>query len=328
MKTSFFNLSFILSVAFLQAQLPSYVPVNGLKGFWPFCGNAIDVSGYGHNGTVSGAVLCADRFNMAANAYSLNGAGFISTAMTGILGNNPRAVSFWAKTNDGQSTMCGVSWGDEQSSPNFGVRYECAFNYVLTGASFIGADCAITYSTPSPVNDNLWHHYVFQYGAGPDITFVQVYQDGALLTGAIHQHNPNASVNTSANWSVNFGRIPYSIPHFFTGALDEIGIWDRVLTINEIQQLHAGNESCKASVDDVAESSREMGICVYPNPNSGHFAVKPDRDATVIVFSALGQVVRKGVVTAGNPLEICCLPPGIYVLKIQESEGYLKVVVE
>jgi hypothetical protein len=52
------------------AQVPSYVPANGLVGWWPFDGNANDESGNGNNGTVNGATLTADRNGVANQAYS------------------------------------------------------------------------------------------------------------------------------------------------------------------------------------------------------------------------------------------------------------------
>jgi hypothetical protein len=63
------------------AQIPSYVPTNGLVGYWPFNGNANDVSGNGNNGVVSGATLTTDRFGAANKAYSFNGSSnFISVS--------------------------------------------------------------------------------------------------------------------------------------------------------------------------------------------------------------------------------------------------------
>ena len=55
------------------AQVPSYVPTNGLVGWWPFNGNANDESGNGNNGTVNGATLTSDRFGNASSAYSFDG---------------------------------------------------------------------------------------------------------------------------------------------------------------------------------------------------------------------------------------------------------------
>jgi hypothetical protein len=57
---------YILTLAalplFAAAQVPSYVPTNGLVGWWPFNGNANDESGNGHNGTVTGATLTTGLF--------------------------------------------------------------------------------------------------------------------------------------------------------------------------------------------------------------------------------------------------------------------------
>src|SRR5450755_2833851 len=45
----------------------------GLVGYWPFDGNANDVSGNGNNGIVTNAVLTSDRFGNANRAYYFNG---------------------------------------------------------------------------------------------------------------------------------------------------------------------------------------------------------------------------------------------------------------
>ena len=63
----------VLFTANLMAQVPNYVPTNGLVGWWPFNGNANDESGNGNNGTVNGATLTTDRFGNANKAYSFDG---------------------------------------------------------------------------------------------------------------------------------------------------------------------------------------------------------------------------------------------------------------
>ena len=79
MKTNYKNKLILACMAmlsitnFIIAQVPSYVPTNGLAGYWPFTGNANDVSGNGNNGTNNGATLTTDRFGNANSAYSFNG---------------------------------------------------------------------------------------------------------------------------------------------------------------------------------------------------------------------------------------------------------------
>jgi hypothetical protein len=61
------------SVLSASAQVPSYVPSNGLSGWWSFSGNANDESGNGNNGTVNGAKSTVDRNGNANKAYDFDG---------------------------------------------------------------------------------------------------------------------------------------------------------------------------------------------------------------------------------------------------------------
>ena len=78
MKISKFIVSIIAIIGFgiiSNAQVPNYVPSNGLVGWWPFNGNANDESGNRNNGTVNGATLTSDRSGNANMAYYFSGAG-------------------------------------------------------------------------------------------------------------------------------------------------------------------------------------------------------------------------------------------------------------
>ena len=66
------SMSFGIILPTIAQKIPSYVPTNGLVGWWPFNGNANDESGNGNNGTVNGAALTADRNGKANSAYSFN----------------------------------------------------------------------------------------------------------------------------------------------------------------------------------------------------------------------------------------------------------------
>ena len=61
-----------LTAATMAQNVPSYVPTNGLVGWWPFNGNANDESGNGINGSVNGAILATDRIGNLNDAYSFN----------------------------------------------------------------------------------------------------------------------------------------------------------------------------------------------------------------------------------------------------------------
>ena len=77
------------------SQIPNYVPSNGLVGYWPFTGNANDLSGNNNNGAVNGATLTTDRFGNVNQAYSFDG----SSNRIQINPNNPfqnnTSISVW-----------------------------------------------------------------------------------------------------------------------------------------------------------------------------------------------------------------------------------------
>ena len=68
-KLIFFCL--IISIG-VKAQIPSYVPKNGLEAWYPFNGNANDESGSALNGKNLGAVLTEDRFNKKNAAFEFS----------------------------------------------------------------------------------------------------------------------------------------------------------------------------------------------------------------------------------------------------------------
>ena len=86
-------------------NIPSYVPTNGLVGWWPFNGNADDESGNGNNGTVNGATLTSDRFGGSNSAYSFDGIdNYIKLLFNPVSNPTDFTVSVWVKSNASIST--------------------------------------------------------------------------------------------------------------------------------------------------------------------------------------------------------------------------------
>ncbi len=272
---------FIFTLSLINAQTPNYTPTNGLKGWWPFTGNANDVSVNGNNGTVNVATLTNDRFNSTNNAYSFNGTtSFISTNYAGILGSNARAVSFWAKSTFSTTIMSAVAWGNN----NTATRYNCMFNYGAPGVTVDGGNGAITYSGTNTF-DNNWHHYVYQF-SNPILNQVQVYQDGVLLTLITASYAPTNTLVTTTGFNVHFGRIVYSSGDlFYNGSIDDIGIWDRVLTNCEILELYHASHTIiniTSSTDSICRGQTLLlnasGANTYTwntNSNSSSISVNP-----------------------------------------------------
>ena len=247
------------------AQVPSYVPTSGLQGYWPFNGNANDESGNGNNGTVNGASLTSDRNGVNNKAYNFNSSS-IRCINPGPLGNTSRSVSFWAKTSSSATNggYC-ISYGsDNVNGGEFGLR----LNRNCIGPSIDVSASAITYDYANS-NNNIWHHYVVSYDnvVGSDITIILIYIDGIL--GSPVCDNTNASsnnINTATEEPITFGRwcnLTGFSPIYFDGDLDDIGIWNRSLTPQEIIDLYNG---CQLSVNTVTLPL--FGLLIFIQSNS------------------------------------------------------------
>ena len=251
-----------LTTQTLVAQVPSYVPTNGLVGYWPFNGNANDESGNGNNGTVNGATLTTDRFGNSNSAYYFNLFDFIQTNYLGISGNNERTISFWIKNQYSNRTINPLNYGGGNSTYGDSFFIRLNRNYqndqcgcwptTFEGAGIDGAHLHLIYSTVT--GDNNWHNYVYVVGSSANnFRDIKIYRDGILISNTsqiIFDYN-NASQSLSLNTYTNpsypltFGKSDANISSAGsqldaapTENLDDIGMWNRALTQQEITNLY------------------------------------------------------------------------------------------
>ena len=283
----------LMSCMGFSQSVPSYVPTNGLVGWWGFNGNAQDGSGNGNHGTVNGATLTTDRFGNQNGAYDFDGIDdYVGTNATGPGGRTSRSYSFWIKTSSsliqtpidyyGQT---GSAFQAILNSPCPGIGLDGAFGVVTRGSSYL-------------INDD-WHHCVLVFDSLNDVTIsdVDMYIDGILQTSIIcSAANPNLVVNTIDPVSFVFGKTTSNV-RYVNGKLDDIGIWNRALTPQEItnlynSQLPAQTSLCLPTIttssptsvgvdtvviggdisNDGGSSIVLRGVCysTSPNPNMGN----------------------------------------------------------
>jgi hypothetical protein len=220
-----------ISLALLtQAQAQSFL-TNGLVAHYPFNGNANDASGSGNNCTVNGAHLATDRFGNPSGSYSFTAypqsiatsgsAGFPS-------GTNDFSISLWLArslilTNDAEIVLCNAVRNDLQLDfyPSTATTSVVDF---WTGGS------ALSTSALSWV-PNQW--YNLQLVRSQNV--VTIYRDGIIIG---QYHTANAITAPPASDYLQFGLgVPPQI-HQFYGQLDDIRVYNRALSTNEVQQLY------------------------------------------------------------------------------------------
>jgi hypothetical protein len=111
--------SILAGAQFAQcAPLPSNLQ-NGLVGYWPFCGNANDMSGNGNHGTIQGTIQSTtDRHGNTNSAYLWTSPNFNSNDYINI-GNlnsklsNKISISVWVLMNCSLSNQRIISTGEQ-----------------------------------------------------------------------------------------------------------------------------------------------------------------------------------------------------------------------
>jgi hypothetical protein len=88
-----------------------------------------------------------------------------------------------------------------------------------------------------PVNDGAWHFLVVTNDGSGSLTGIQLYLDGALVTSTQGPNSVSSSIVN--NVALSIGGLPSAGSSFspFEGLIDEVAIWNTVLTPPQIQQL-------------------------------------------------------------------------------------------
>jgi hypothetical protein len=231
---------FTITILALSINAFAQVPTNGLIGFWPFNGNALDQSGNGHDGTVSGAILTADRFGNSASAYSLDGvSNFIQFAnpSTINLGTSDFTISIWIylPTNSGASDhVFGKSGADSWVSGNKEIylnNNQPGFNSCAQGMVYLSTQLTLM----------AWHNLVYVYNAS--LVQINIYLDNVVYDLPLNFYP--APLNPDNNTDVLYaGRTGEG--DFFNGKIDDIRIYNRILTQQEITAIFY--EECDLSI--------------------------------------------------------------------------------
>ena len=237
------NLTFLTAILFASlsfAQVPSYVPTNGLVGWWPFNGNANDESGNGNNGTVNGATLTTDRNGVANSAYSFDGTNdWIEIANNNnITITDDITLSSWVKTNGANNQNYQTIISKRESYWTWEYALTLSYHTGEIHDGKIIASRALGQGNQGQVwsnsnyNISTWDFWVVTYNNGQ----IKIY-----LNGVLNHSQAVSLVPNSQNCPLLFGRntlTDYS--EQFYGSIDNIGIWNRALTDCEIKNLYNG----------------------------------------------------------------------------------------
>ena len=221
-------------------------------------GTAVDWSGHGNHGSLRGDPQWID------GVLTFDGRNdYVSVVLD--VSETEYAAAFWFKTTSADGGLMTVVQDDLGGGGNDRHVY-------LTGGNIKTRlwDTEEIESAGLNLADGQWHHVVYTYGAS--IAGQKLYVDGVLQASGIKDAS-------DFDWQerVNIGFSNDSAPPYFEGVLQDVRIYDRTLSAEEVQQLMRGDPL----------------LAWNPQPSRG--ATVDVRDATALTWSAGDTAVSHDV---------------------------------
>ena len=242
---------FVVSMLSSYAQnIPSYIPKDGLVGWWPFNGNANDESGNGNNGEVIDVILTSDRNNIPNSAYKFreneNSKGYIAIykSIRDIdLFGNIFSISLWVKYDSASywglsilskgSNNLHFGFDDQGSSGKLNTRKNIGIGFDYYDSKNTGGFGIY----PDIVPKNGWNHIVcvktksgYNYYVNKQKYFLQFNQFNQLQSDIKHP------------LIIGYGSGGGSSGGYFRGSLDNLIIYNRELTDIEVERIFLEKE--------------------------------------------------------------------------------------
>ena len=280
MKTKVLIAIICVGVTTLFAQnIPSYVPKNGLVGWWPFNGNANDESGNGNNGVVNGATLTTDRNGKTNSAYSFTGVKSSNIVLGNIALKNNFSISIWAKANRSSnkvnsSNICyptsSVPLANTNQNwlilpPHGGNGLSLGVGLVFGNDRIMVAEhCSnllVSRATSEAIRND-FTHIVLNYTT----TDFELYINNIkVLSQKVNCSSIPKILGSTLGTS-------YFSPEFL-GIIDDVAMYNRALTSEEITLLFSGCSKETASLNTtnniILKNSNPISIAA--NPSGGSF---------------------------------------------------------
>ena len=244
----------LVHVQVFGQSVPSYVPTNGLVGWWGFNGNAQDGSGNGNHFNVMGPVVTIDRFSNPNSAYLFNGQP--SQAQYLILPNidsffsTNHTFSGWFTTNSFYTPMnpnAGpFNYNEFKAQIVFSMNNCCNWNIAPARQLWLDLDgntklLADGMTTNSFVQLNIWYHVVITY----QFPILRLYVNGNQIDSTSRFYDFSSQNDIIIGGQRNGTQM--NVMGGFNGKIDDIGFWNRALTPQEITDLYSA-QSCQVSL--------------------------------------------------------------------------------
>lgn len=214
--------------------------LTNLVAYWRMEGSSVEcVNGYNGTDTAITYSTANGKINQGAGFNGITSAIVVADNAAIHIQNN-LSISLWFKTSTNYSGSDGGFIRKDAASGTrnlWGIGIGNGANAIM-GQIYNGTTVSSIVSTGTTYNDGIWHHVVFTI----DSTYhMNLYVDGVSVATQVN----GVTLTTFPNGEMDIGAFPPFVgggvrASFLNGDIDEVGIWNRVLTGTEIAQLYNG----------------------------------------------------------------------------------------
>ena len=225
-----------------QSEDDATITDSSLLCYFPFNGNLRDKSGHGNNGKLIGSVsFVSDRFGNASRAASFSASNsYIEIPEAQFVGLKTMTISmdFFLTSTNHQELISKMSYDAPFDSPDWyqsftaGVEANGILDFDVRQESFCNSSDGSGWNPPlfanTAVTYNAWNHIAITFNDN----IQKIYLNGNLVATDVKTSSPicqGGPIRLAVWWQVD--------PVYFTGNMDEVRIFSRVLSAKEIKKL-------------------------------------------------------------------------------------------
>jgi len=209
--------------------------LSGVVAYYPFNSNANDESGNGNNGIVNGATLTTDRFGNLNSAYNFDGSDdYINIGTDPMLNrsNTDFSINVWVNTNTLSPWFSTII---TNRNPNY---QGSLFGIHQNQLGLTSGDPNNAYTNNISLSTDQWYNICVTHEDNSDLT--NFYIDGTLIYsttsfGYFPAPNPPTLHTIGAETQGNVNGLT---GYVFDGEIDDMYLFNRVISVIEIQELY------------------------------------------------------------------------------------------
>ncbi len=167
----------------------------------------------------------AGKLNNAGTFASASSQKLTKTSAVGLSMNSAGSISCWVKRNGAAGTLAGMVEVGTSGVESMGLAINATQVYLL---GYHASSLTTLIIETGALANATWTHYVATWATGANNT--KLYKNGAV-DGTATLVVPTLTANITLGYFA-------AGPTYLNGQLDEVGLWNRALTLAEVQQLY------------------------------------------------------------------------------------------